>query len=221
MQREPLGVSLSPRPGPADLLPPRWLARDRSGRQRIESGIAPPAWRPSLFESRHSGRPCGPSCAQPPARPGSTLAPSRWNWPHVRAGALGNRRSRRRQESARPPPPLLAQVSRAGDVATTAFPTLALSLFGGMVERKVQLVQPDQGPIAGNLPSPGARRQISALISSALRRPWKRSANASALPLRMRPAVGKARESAVRTSRGELVVGHQGDDSEGMGTKRE
>ena len=171
--------------------------------------------------SRHSGRPCGPSCAQPPARPGSTLAPSRWNWPHVRAGALGNRRSRRRQESARPPPPLLAQVSRAGDVATTAFPTLALSLFGGMVERKVQLVQPDQGPIAGNLPSPGARRQISALISSALRRPWKRSANASALPLRMRPAVGKARESAVRTSRGELVVGHQGDDSEGMGTKRE
>ena len=119
-----------------------------------------------------------------------------------------------------PPPPLLAEVSRAGDVATTAFPTLALSLFGGMVERKVQLVQPDQGPIAGNLPSPGARRQISALISSALRRPWKRSANASALPLAYdgEPSVRRAQR---QDSRGELVVGHQGDDSEGMGTKRE
>ena len=42
----------------------------------------------------------------------------------------------------------LAQVSRAGDAATTAFPTVALSSFGGMVERNVQLVQLNQGPIA-------------------------------------------------------------------------
>jgi hypothetical protein len=73
MQREPLGVSLPTRPKPAGLLPPRWLARDRSERQRIEYGIAPPAWGPSRFESRHSGRPSGPSSAQPPARLGSTL----------------------------------------------------------------------------------------------------------------------------------------------------